>query len=164
MGITSDIYPKRAEKKKNLLLEQDRSESRVEGTDTLLLEDAGHGREKTAGEGRLGDKTDTGSLERAQSDISNELSGTGRGEVDGGAVVLGSLVADGVDGLLLEELVSTELEGTLEEVTGGGGTESSQESASTLVLDDLLEATEHTTVVGDGVKLDTGLDAVKDRK
>ena len=138
------------QRKRNLLLEQDGSESRVEGTDTLLLQDAGHGREETAGEGRLGD-------------ISNELSGTGGGEVDSGAVVLGSLVAKGVDGLLLEELVSTELEGTLEEVTGGGRTETSQESASTLVLDDLAETTEHTAVVGDGVKLDTGLDAVEDR-
>lgn len=148
---------------RNLLLEQDGSESRVEGTNALLLQDAGHGREETAGEGRLGDKTDTGGLERAQGNISDELSGTGGGEVDSGAVVLGSLVAKGVDGLLLEELVSTELEGTLEEVTGGGRTETSQESASTLVLDDLAETTEHTAVVGDGVKLDTGLDAVEDR-
>lgn len=33
-------------------------------------------------------------------------------------------------------------------------------TASTLVLDDLAEATEHASVVGLGVKLDTGLDAV----
>lgn len=144
----------------NLLLEQDGAESGVEGTNTLLLQHAGHGREQTAGEGGLGDKTDTGGLKRAQGDIGNELGGTGGGEVDSGAVVLGSLVAKGVDGLLLEELVSTELEGTLEEVTGGGRTETSQESASTLVLDDLAEATEHAAVVGDGVKLDTGLDTI----
>lgn len=36
----------------------------------------------------------------------------------------------------------------------------SKESASTLVGDDLAETTDHTTVVRDGVKLDTGLDAI----
>lgn len=64
---------------------------------------------------------------------------------------------------MLEELIATELEGTLEEVTGGSGAETSEESASTLVGDDLLEATEQTTVVGDGIKLDPGLDARRGR-
>lgn len=59
----------------------------------------------------------------------------------------------------LEELVATELQSTLEEVTGSGRTETSQESASTLVGDNLLEAAEQATVVGDGVELNTGLDA-----
>jgi hypothetical protein len=61
---------------------------------------------------------------------------------------------------LLEEFVSTELEGTLEEVTGGGRTKTSQKSAGTFVLDNLADTAEETAVVGDGVELDTGLDAV----
>lgn len=67
---------------------------------------------------------------------------------------------DEVNGLLLEKLVSSELEGSLEEVSSGGGPESGEESASTLGLDDLAETTDHTLVVCDGVKLDVGLDAV----
>lgn len=145
----------------DLLLEQDGAESGVETGDTLLLQDTAETTEETAGEGRLGDETDTGGLERAEGNVGHELSAGGGGEVDSGTVVGGSLEAELVDGLLLEELVTTELEGTLEEVTSGGRAETSQESASTLVLDDLTEATDHTTVVGDRVELDTGLDAVR---
>lgn len=150
-----------APKSRNLLLEQDGAESGVETGETLLLHDTAETAEETAGEGGLGDETDTGGLERAEGNVSHELSAGGGGKVDGGAVVGGSLEAELVDGLLLEELVTTELEGTLEEVTSGGRAETSQESASTLILDDLLEATDHATVVGGRVELDTGLDAVR---
>lgn len=51
----------------------------------------------------------------------------------------------------------------MEEVTGGSGAETGEESASTLVGNDLLEATKQTTVVGDGIKLDPGLDARRGR-
>jgi len=146
--------------KRNLLLEENGTETSVESTDTLVLEHLGEATNETVGVGGLGDETDTGSLKRAQGNVGKELSGGGRGEVDGSTVVLGSLVAEQVDGLLLEEFVTTKLEGTLEEVTGGGRTETSQESAGTLILDDLAETANHTTVVGLGVKLDTGLDAV----
>ena len=148
------------EKVIDLLLEQDGSESRVETGDTLLLHDAAETTEETVGEAGLGDETDTGGLEGAEGNVGHELSAGGRGEVDSGAVVGGSLQTDLVDSLLLEELITTELEGTLEEVTSGSGTETGQEGASTLVLDDLAETTDHTTVVGNRVKLDTGLDAV----
>lgn len=143
----------------NSLLEQNGTETGVESTDTLVLEDLAGTVEETLGVGRLSDKTDTGGLEGAEGNVSEELGQTGRGEVDGGAVLGGSLVAKVVDGLLLEVFVSTELEGTLEEVTSSGRAETSEESASTLALDDLAEATDHATVVGGGVKLDTGLDA-----
>lgn len=63
--------------------------------------------------------------------------------------------------MLLEELVTTELEGTLEEVTSEGRTDTSEKSASALVLDDLSETADKTTVVGDGVELDSRLDAVR---
>jgi hypothetical protein len=69
-------------------------------------------------------------------------------------------VAQNVDPLLLEELVTSELEGALEEVTGKGRADTSQESASTLVLNDLAETANQATVVGLGVELDTGLDAI----
>jgi hypothetical protein len=63
--------------------------------------------------------------------------------------------------LLLEQFVSTELEGTLKEISSGGGTKTSQESTGTFSGDDLSESSDHTLVVGDGVKLDTSLDAVE---
>lgn len=143
----------------HVLLEKNGTESRVESTDTLLLEDTTEAAQQTASEGGLGDKTNTGGLERAKGDVGHELGASRRGEVDGSTVVGSSLVAKGVDGLLLEELVTTELEGTLQEVTGSGRAETGQKSASTLLLDDLAEATDHAAVVGRGVKLDTGLDA-----
>lgn len=144
---------------KNLLLEEDRTETRVESTETLVLEDLAETAHETASEGGLGHQTDTSGFQRAETNIGEEFGGSGRGEVDGGTVVGGALKAESVDALSLEELIATELEGTLDEVTSSGRTETSQESASTLVLNNLLEATEHTTVVGGRVKLDPGLDA-----
>lgn len=143
-----------------LLLEQDGTEAGVESADTLLACDLAEAAQQTAGVGGLGNETDTGSLERAEGNIGEELAGGGGGQVDTGTVVGGVLVAEQVDGLLLEELVTSELEGTLQEVTSGGGTEAGQQSASTLILDDLLEAADHASVVGGRVELDTGLDAV----
>ena len=64
--------------------------------------------------------------------------------------------------LLLEELVTSELEGTLKEVTSKSRTDTSQESGSALILDDLAETADHAPVVGGRVELDTGLDAVGD--
>ena len=96
-----------------------------------------------------------------QGNIGDELGSRGGGEVDAGAVLGGGLVAEQVDVGLLEELVAAELEGTLEEVTGGRGAEAGQERAGTLLLDDLAEATDEAAVVGDRVELDTGFDAVQ---
>lgn len=143
----------------DVLLEEDGAESRVESTDTLVLGDLAEARDQTRSKAGLSDETDTGSLERAESDVSEELSGRGRREVDSGAVVGSGLIAELVDPLLLEEFVTSELEGALEEVTGGGGTETSEESTGTVGGDDLLEGTDHALVVGDGVELDAGLDA-----
>lgn len=144
----------------HLLLEQNGAEAGVESAETLLLCDLGEAAQQTAGVCGLSNETDTGGLERAEGNVGEELAGGGGGQVDTGTVVGGVLVAEQVDGLLLEELVTSELEGTLQEVTGGGGTEAGQQSASTLILDDLLEATDHASVVGGRVELDTGLDAV----
>lgn len=144
-----------------LLLEEDGTETRVESTNTLVLEDLSETAQKTASELGLRDKTDTGSFKGAEGNIGKEFSGSGRGEVDGSAVLGGVLKTELIDPLLLEEFITTELEGTLEEVTGGGRTETGKESASTLVGNDLAETTDHTTVVCSRVKLDSGLDAVK---
>lgn len=146
---------------RDVLLEQDGTETRVEGTDTLVLQDLAESTDKTVGKGRVGNETNTGGLKRAQGDVSEELSAGGRGEVDSSAVVAGRLVADHVDGLLLEELVSSELEGTLEEVTSSGGTETGPDGAGTLIGDDFPEATDQTGVVGGGVELYPGLDAAR---
>lgn len=145
---------------KNLLLEQDGSETGVESTDTLVLQHLGEATNETVGIGGLGDETDTGSLKRAEGNVGEELGGGRGGQVDGSAVVGGSLEAELVDELGLEELITTELESTLQEVTGKGRTSTGQESASTLTLNNLAETTDETAVVGSGVELDTGLDAV----
>ena len=146
--------------RENILLEQKGAETTVEGAEALLLSDLGEATNKAIGEGRLGNETNTGGLKRAKGEISEELGGGGGGEVDGGAVVGSGLVAEEANGLLLEELVTTELQGTLEEVTSEGRAGTSEESASALVLDDLLEAADEAAVVGLGVELDAGLDAV----
>ena len=143
----------------DLLLEEHGTETRVESTNTLLAQNLRETRGETRSESGLRDETDTGGLKRAEGNVGEEFGGSGGSEVDGGSELGGPLNANLVDALLLEEFITTELEGTLEEVTGGGGTETSEESASTLVGDDLAETTDHTLVVGDGVKLDTGLDA-----
>lgn len=144
----------------NLLLEQKGTEATVEGAEALLLGDPGEATNEAIGEGGLGNETDTGGLEGAEGEISEELGAGGGGEVDGGAVVGSGLVAEEADGLLLEELVTTELQGTLEEVASEGRAGASKESASALVLDNLLEAADEAAVVGLGVELDAGLDAV----
>lgn len=144
---------------RNVLLEQDGTEARVESTDTLVLQDLAEATNETIGEGRVRDETNTGGLEGTEGDVGEELSKGRRGEVDSSAVVAGSLVADQVYGLLLEELVTSELEGTLEEVTSSGGTETSPDSAGSLIGDDFPEAANETGVVGDGVELNSCLDA-----
>jgi len=130
------------------LLKQDGAESRVETAEnTILLQDARETRNETGGEGRLGNETDTGGLKRAEGNIGEELGDTGRNQVDGSTVVDGVLLTNRLDDGLLPELVTSELEGTLHEVTSEGGAESGQESASTLSLDDLTETSGHTLII-----------------
>ena len=142
------------------LLEQDGAETGVEAANTLLTGDAEEARGETVGERGLRDETDTGGLEGAEGNVGEELGDTRGTEVDGLAVLRGLLDTEVVDGLLLPELVSTELEGTLDGVTGDGGAETGEEGTSTLVLDDLAEGVDHTLVVDLGLKLDTGLDDI----
>lgn len=142
------------------LLEQHGSETRVETTDAFLLGDLAETTSESASECRLRYQSNTGGLERAEGDISEELGGGSGGEVDGGAVVGGRFVAEETNGLLLEEFISAEFECALEEVASKGWACTGKESTSSLVGDDLTETTDQSAVVGDWVELDTGLDAV----
>ena len=93
------------------LLHADRAEAGVEtAEDTLLLDEAAGAANEAAGEGRVGDEADTGGLKRAEEDVGDELGAGGGAEVDGDLVVPGALVAEGLPGLDLEELDTTELE------------------------------------------------------
>lgn len=107
----------------------------------------------------MGNETNAGGFERAEGNIGEELGAGSGGKVDGGTVVLGIVVAEKVDGLLLEEFVAAKLEGALEEVTGEGGADTSQKSTGALFLDDLAETADKASVVGDGVKLNSCFDA-----
>jgi hypothetical protein len=145
----------------NVLLEQDGAEARVEGAHTLVLQHLAEATDQAISICRLGDETDTCSLQRAERNIGEELSQRGRGEVDARAVVGGSLISKEVDRLLLEQLVASELERALEEIACSGGTEAGQESTRTLLCDHLADAAEEAPVVCGGVELDSCLDAVQ---
>ena len=62
--------------------------------------------------------------------------------------------------MLLEEFITSELEGALEEVTCKGWADTCQESTCALLCDDLTETSDQTSVVCDGVELDSGLDDI----
>ena len=143
----------------HLLLEQDRSETSVKRTKTLLRGHLAHTADQPTRVCGLRHKTNARRLKRAQGDIREELSTGGRSEVDSSAVVGGSLVTESGDGLLLEELVPAELESALEEVTGEGWAGTGEERAGAVFGDDLAETADQALVVGDGVELDASLDA-----
>jgi hypothetical protein len=143
----------------NLLLEENWSESRVESSDTLGLQNLGEAADQATGKAWLGHKTNTRSLERAERNVGEELTSSSRGEIDGSAVVGRGFVTDQVDALLLEEFVSSELEGTLEEVSSESWTNTGPNSCSTLLGNDLSEATDEAAVVLGRIKLYSGLDA-----
>ena len=140
------------------LLEENGAEAAVESTDSFLAGDLAEPRDKAGREGWFGDKTNTGRFEGAEGNVGKELGGGGGGEVDGGSVVRGGLIAKEVDGLLLEEFVTSKLEGALEEITGKGRANTSQESTCALVGNDFSEASDQASVVCDRVELDSGFD------
>lgn len=142
----------------NSLLEEDGTESRVESTNTLVLEDLGEATYQTAGKAGCGNETDTGGLKRAEGHGGEELGAGSRDGVDEATVLAGRVDTQDIDGLLLEEFVTSELEGTLDEITSDGRTQAGQESTSTLILDDLTESSNGTAVVGSRVQLNLSLD------
>lgn len=106
-------------------------------------------------------EADTGGLKWAESDISEEFCSGSGSEVDSGTVVGCGLDADFVDELLLEELITTELKSTLQEITGEGWANTSPDGAGTLLGDDLPEATDQTSVVCEWIELYSCLDAAR---
>lgn len=144
----------------HLLLEEDWAEARVEGSQTLSLCDLRETADETGGERRLRHKTNAGGLERAEGNVGEELRKCRGSEVDCRAVLAGRLIAQQRDRLLLEEFVAAELESTLQEIAGEGWAGAGEQGAGTLVGDDLAEATDEATVVGDRIELDARLDAV----
>jgi hypothetical protein len=143
-----------------LLLEQDGAETSVEGTNTLVFQHLAEATDKTVGIGRLRDETDSSSLKRAEGDVCEEFGKGGRSQVDSCAVIGGGLISKEVDGLLLEQLISSKLESTLQEVSRSSRAKSSQKCSSAFICDDLSDAAEKTSVVRDGIELDSCLDAV----
>ena len=146
------------------LLEEDGTKARVEGTDALLAGDLGKARNKAGSEGGLGHQANAGGLERTKGNVSEELGGGRRHAVNGDAVVPGIVVADGVDGLLLEELVTAKLEGALQKVAGKGRAKAGQEGTGAFIPNDLADASDEAAVVGDGVELDARLDDINGRQ
>jgi hypothetical protein len=145
----------------DLLLEQDRSETSVESTNTLILQHLAESTNESIGVCWLRDETNTGSLKRAERNISEEFCETSRGQVDRGSVVRGSLVSEEVDRLLLEEFISSELERALEEIPSSRGTKTGQESTRTFLRDRLSETSNETFVICLRVELYSGLDAAE---
>jgi hypothetical protein len=145
---------------KNLLLEQDWSKTRVERSKTFILHDLGEAANKSTGIRGLRDETDTGGLQRTESNISEELGKSGGSEIDCCSVLLGGFISEEVDSLSLEKFVSSELEGALEEVSSSRRSEARQESSRSFLSYDLSETSNHAFVVGERVELHPGLDAV----
>lgn len=143
----------------NVLLEEDGAETRVESANTLVLEDLAETTNQAVGETRCGDKTNAGRLKRTQGNRGEELSGGGGDGIHHTTVLPSLLNAEDIDRLLLEELITAELECTLDEVTSEGWAEASQERTGTLILDDLAETADHAAVVGGRVQLNLRLDA-----
>ena len=66
-----------------------------------------------------------------------------------------------INTLLFEKLVTSKLEGSLEEVSGSGWPESGKEGSSTFGSNDLAETTNHALIVNGWLELDTSLDAAE---
>lgn len=144
----------------SVLFEENWAKSRVEGTNTLVLENLSESTNQTVGETRCRDKTDASSLERAESNRGEELGGTGRHRVDECAVLAGLLHTENVDRSLLEELITAKLERSLHEISSTGRAKAGCKSANTFLLDNLAEAADHTTVVSGRVQLDPRLHTI----
>lgn len=140
------------------LFEQDRTEARVKGAETFISSNLSETTDETGCERRLGHEADSRRLQRAECNISEELSRGGRGKVDGRSIVRCSFVSEIGDELLLEELVTAEFEGALKEVARRRRTEARQQSPGSLIRDDLSECADHTPVVSDRVELNPRLD------
>ena len=116
-----------------------------------LAEGSEHGDGEGTGRARL--DLDLGHLQRAEGDIGEELGGGGARAPDEALVLGGRLLTSEVHVLVLEELVETVLEETLEGVADEGGAEALPETPGTLLGDDGTETGTKALVLG-GVDLE----------
>lgn len=132
----------------DILLEEDRAKPGVKSPNALGPENLAKPTNQTTGEVRRRDKTDTGSLERAKGNRCEELRRGGANRVDGCAVLACLFGTKNIDRLLLEKLITAKFEGSLNEVTGKCWAEAGQKGTDTLILDDLAETADYTSVIG----------------
>ena len=115
-----------------------------------LAEGSEHGDGEGTGRARL--DLDLGHLQRAKGDVGEELSRSRARQPDRTLVLAGGLLASHVHVEVLEVLVETVLEETLEGVADEGGAETLPETLATLLSDDGPETADKTLVLG-GVDL-----------
>ena len=144
---------------KDILLKQNRSKPRIKRPNTLLSRNLAKATDKPTRKRRLRHQPDPRRLERTERDIGEELRRSRRSQVYGSAIIRRGFVAKLVDELLLEQLIASELEGALEEVSRRGGAKASPDGAGPLAGNDLPETANETAVVFKGVELYPGFDS-----
>ena len=110
-----------------------------------LAEGSEHGDGEGTGRARL--DLDLGHLQRAKGDVGEELSRSRARQPDRTLVLAGGLLASHVHVEVLEVLVETVLEETLEGVANEGGAETLPETLATLLREDGAETGEETLVL-----------------
>ena len=98
------------------------------------------------GTGRAGLDLDLGHFEGAESDISEDFSGSGTDKPDSGLVFLRKLFAGEVHVVILEELIETVLEHSLKRVADESGTEAFPDTLRTFLGNKGLETGDETGV------------------
>ena len=129
------------------LLGKDGGETGVETNESLGSGHLDESISEAGGEGGVGHGADAHGLERAEEDICDKLGSGGGSEVNGGLVVPGLFLSERLGEVDLDELDSSELEPTLDEVTKGGGTKTGCEGHGSLLGNDLTESADEALVV-----------------
>lgn len=121
----------------------ERSETLVESSQAFLGDDLGHTFTKSGGEGAGlgvgGLDADLNGLPGAQSHIGDDLSGSRGREPQEILVVLGVLGTSSLHKGVLEDLIETELEETLQRVSDQGGAPAEEHAADSILSGDLTE-------------------------
>lgn len=107
-----------------------------------------HSSTEADGEGarRGGLNLDLGHFEGAESDIGEDLSGCGTSKPDEGFVLFGKLLTRKVHVGILEDLIETVLEHSLERITDEGGAETFPDTVLTLLSDERLKTGDEALV------------------
>lgn len=135
----------------------ERSETLVESTEAFLSNDLGHSFAKSSGEGAglgvSGLDADLNGLPGAQSQIGDDLSGSGSREPQEILVVLSVLGSSSLHKGVLEDLIETELEETLERVSDQGGAPAEEHSANTILSSNLTDRSLDSDLYSKSVKI-----------